>query len=137
MASRVEILIIEDDEDDFILTRELILDIDVDAYAIEWASTFEAGLARLATRTFDVCLVDFRLGARTGVELLREARGRGHELPVIFLTGQREHEFDVEAMRAGASDYLVKGELMPIQLERSIRYAIERARALAELRELN
>src|SRR5207244_2436622 len=62
-------------------------------------------------------------------ELLRAALERGCKAPIILLTGQGEREIDVEAMKAGASDYLVKGRLDAGALERSIRYAIERKRA--------
>ena len=74
----------------------------------------------------DVCLVDYRLGAETGIDLLRAALERGCQAPIILLTGQGEHEIDLEAMKAGAADYLVKGRLDAGLLERSIRYAIER-----------
>src|SRR5689334_18115447 len=77
----------------------------------------------------DVCLLDYRLGARTGVELLRAALEQGCKSPIILLTGQGEHEIDMEAMKAGAADYLVKGRLDAGTLERSIRYAAERRRA--------
>src|SRR5207249_11403069 len=79
----------------------------------------------------DICLIDYRLGARNGIELLRQALERGCVAPVILLTGQGEHEIDLQAMKAGAADYLVKGRLDAGLLERSIRYAIERKRAAA------
>ncbi len=83
----------------------------------------------------DVCLLDYRLGERTGLELLREADGTGPGCPVIFLTGHDNAGADVEAIRAGASDYLVKGQITGDLLERSIRYAIERERLEERLRQ--
>jgi len=63
------------------------------------------------------------------VELLKAAMDRGCQSPVILLTGAGEHEIDLQAMKAGAADYLVKAELQAKSLERSIRYAVQRKRA--------
>jgi two-component system cell cycle sensor histidine kinase/response regulator CckA len=83
----------------------------------------------MAQNRHEVCLVDYRLGAQNGIELLRAAIERGCAAPIILLTGQGEHEIDLEAMKAGAADYLVKSRLDARLLERSIRYALERQRA--------
>ena len=85
-----------------------------------------------------VCLLDYHLGERTGLELLREAVARGCRTPIILLTGNGDREIDVEAMKAGAADYLVKGRFDAHSLERSIRYtigfAVQRQRTLEALR---
>src|SRR6266496_3472350 len=91
--------------------------------------SFATGLEAITRNQHDVCLGDYRLGADNGIELLRAALERGCKAPIILLTGQGEHEIDLEAMKAGAADYLVKGRLDSGLLERSIRYAIERKRA--------
>jgi two-component system CheB/CheR fusion protein len=95
---------------------------------LEWAKDYAAGLAAMASNRHDLYLVDYRLDARSGLELLKEAVQHGCDSPVIMLTGQGDHEVDMEAMRAGAADYLIKGQIKPSLLERSIRYAIERHR---------
>lgn len=133
----IRLLLIEDDEDDYVLVRDLLGDVQTTRYAIEWADNYDDGLARLRTLQPDVCLLDFNLDGRTGLDLLHEANARGCDVPIIFLTGQASREFDVEAMRSGAADYLVKGEYTPAHLERTIRYAIERSNTLSTLRELN
>jgi DNA-binding NtrC family response regulator len=86
-------------------------------------------LDAIAHNQHDVYLFDYRLGERNGLELLRDAVAKGCKAPIILLTGQGDHEVDVEAMKAGAADYLEKGQLGAPLLERSIRYAIERKRA--------
>ena len=126
-----KVLLVEDDEDDYFLTRSLFAEIKGNRYKIDWQSTFTAGLEAMTANQHDVCLVDYRLGAQNGIELLREAIDRGCEAPIILLTGQGEKEVDIEAMKAGAADYLVKGRLDPGLLERSIRYSIERKRSAA------
>lgn len=123
------ILLVEDDEDDYVVTREILADIKGARYELEWASSFQAGIEAIARREHDVYLFDYRLGCHTGLELLHDAIAMDCKVPIILLTGQEDRETDLEAMRAGAADYLVKGQITPQVLERSIRYAIERRRA--------
>ncbi len=129
----LKVLIIEDDEDDYILTRDLLYDIDHMEIDIRWETTYEGGLAVLQLGDYDVCLVDYRLGPRDGMSLVREVRPETLQTPIIFLTGQDSRDLDVKAMQAGAADYLVKGTVTAPLLERSIRYAIQRQRLLQEM----
>jgi signal transduction histidine kinase len=124
----IRVLLIEDDEDDYVFTRDLLTEIGGERFELEWASTYERGLTRVLEDCFDVCLLDFRLGARTGLDLLREARSANGRAPIILMTGQGDQEIDLEAMRSGAADYLVKGEIDAAGLERSIRYAVQHRR---------
>jgi len=125
------VLLVEDDEDDYILTRDLLSEIQGQHFALDWAKTFASGSQAMARNQHDIVLVDYRLGAQNGVELLRAAIEGGCQLPIILLTGSGQHHVDLEAMEAGASDYLVKAQLQAHSLERSIRYAIQRKRAAA------
>ena len=127
----IKVLLIEDDEDDFVLTRGVLADIPGQQFTLDWAKNFENGLQQMAANRHDVVLMDYRLGAQNGVELLRAAIDAGCQAPVILLTGSGRHTVDVEAMQAGAADYLVKAQLRADSLERSIRYAIQRKRATA------
>jgi signal transduction histidine kinase len=129
----IRVLLVDDDEDDYILTRDLLSDVEGWQLDLEWFATYEAALQAIQAGRHDICLVDYRLGARTGLELLQAAVAAGCRAPIILLTGQGDHEIDVEAMQAGAADYLIKGQLNPAMLERSIRYAMERARTLEDL----
>jgi signal transduction histidine kinase/DNA-binding response OmpR family regulator len=128
-APTIRVLIVEDDEEDFFLTSELLKDIRSVNFCIERAGTFEAGFLAMAANSQEICLVDFRLNGHDGIELLQAARAAGAEAPVILLTGAGGEEADHAAMKAGAADYLVKGQVEAAQLERAIRYAIERKRA--------
>ncbi len=131
----IRVLLIEDDEDDYILVRDMLSEVPNARYDIEWARTYDQGLEAMEDREHDVCLLDYRLGERDGLELLYESSGKGYRVPIIFLTGQGNYEVDMEAMRAGASDFLTKGEISLSLLERTIRYAIEQSRVLKNLRE--
>jgi diguanylate cyclase (GGDEF)-like protein len=128
---------VEDDEDDYVLTRDLLAEGFGGHVTVEWASTRSAGLELLTEAVFDVALLDFNLGRETGLDLLREARARGCHTPVIMLTGQDDRTSDLNAMHAGAADYLVKGRVTGDMLERAIRYARERHRLLEEISALS
>lgn len=129
----MKVLLIDDAE----LARDILvvmLDEIQSASEVTWRSDFDSGLGALLSGTYDVCLLDYRLGEQSGLDLLREARSRNARTPVIVLTGHGSQEVDFEAMRAGAADYLVKGEFNPETLDRSLRYVLERARAEEALR---
>lgn len=129
------ILLVDDDEDDYLLTRALCQRVQHHRLQLDWADSFEQGRKRIANNEHDVVLIDFRLGAKNGLELLREVAPHCHA-PCILLTGQGGHSIDMEAMRAGAVDYLAKDDMNAPLLERTIRYAIERKRSEEHLQRL-
>ena len=131
----LHVLLVDDDEDDCALTGDLVSQIRVPRRAeLRCATTYDAGLAALRRNGTDVCLLDYRLGAKDGLELLIEARSQGCACPIIVLTGKGADGTDTLAMSRGADDYLSKEHLSVALLERSIRYAIERAHHVDELR---
>lgn len=132
----VRVLLVEDDRDDYLLTRDLLADVPGKPFDLDWAADYEAGLEALEHCEHDVCLLDYRLGARTGLDLLREATVKGCEAAVIFLTGQADPEIDRAAMAAGAVDFLEKDQLNALLLERAIRYAVQQKRHADELERL-
>jgi len=129
----VRVLLIDDDEDDYLLTRDLIADIPGGGYTLDWASDFDAALDRIGHAEHDVYLIDFRLGAKSGLDLLRAKRERGVPGAVILLTGVGQPEIDREAEEAGAAGYLEKGHLDPVLLERALRYAMRKQAQEEEL----
>lgn len=133
----IAILLIDDDEEDYLITRDLIEDINHQFYTLDWISDYQKALEIMAQETHDVYLVDYRLGAHTGLDLLREALDLGIEAPVILLTGQGDFQIDTQALERGAADYLIKSELDATHLERSIRYSIEQAKNVNLLRKFN
>jgi signal transduction histidine kinase len=128
------ILLIDDDEDDFIHIRDLLNEVRSPHYKVVWESTYAGGLKALQEKSFDACLLDYRLGEKTGLDLLQEAQKRAHSYPIIFLTGLGDFDLDLKAMEGGASDYLVKSHLTSPLLERSIRYSIKQAHDYEELK---
>ncbi len=128
------VLLVDDNSDDHLLTRALLMETEGQSFTLECVPTYETALAALRQHAYDVCLVDEHLGAHTGLDFLKEACAQGCMAPMILLTGQGDHAMDVQAMHAGAADTLVKGQLTAPVLSRSIRYAIERGRAVESLR---
>jgi two-component sensor histidine kinase/CheY-like chemotaxis protein len=128
----LRVLLVEDDPDDYALTRDLLGD-SGRRFNLDWVSTYDAGLEAIRRQEHDVYLLDYRLGGRDGLELLREASAAGARKPMILLTGQGGREIDLEAMRAGAADYVVKSQLDAALLDRAIRYAIAHKRNEEEL----
>lgn len=141
---RFHILIIDDDEDDYLIIKSLLEDISSEPLHLDWASSYAHGEKLLAENRHSVCLMDYQLGAKNGIELLKVSTNLGFTGPIILLTGIHQKEVDMLALEAGAVDYLVKNNLTAEQLARAIRYAtgrremeverIERLRAEAENR---
>lgn len=121
----IRILLVEDDEDDYTLTKELLAEVEDEQFDLVWAPTYEDAVLEIRRGGYDVFLVDYRLGRRSGLDLLCGELQEGRLGPVIILTGQDAREVDVEAMKHGAAGYLVKSELRSRHLARTLRYAIE------------
>jgi len=131
-----KVLLIDDDRVQFFVTQALIEGFGGDGYTLEWVSTYETGIERLLSGAYEVCLLDYQLGQRDGLELIREATARGCRTPIIFLTAESSPAVDIEAMEAGALDYLIKGEITPGMLGRSLRYALKLGSTLDRLSRL-
>src|ERR1700743_3616455 len=95
------ILIVEDDEDDFLIIEACIKDIPDKEFRIGWCYNYDEAIARIGKRLYDVYFVDYLLGEKTGLELLREAIAMGTEEPLVLLTGIGNRQVDVEAMNIG------------------------------------
>jgi signal transduction histidine kinase len=130
------ILLIEDDEEDFILLKKHLSRIRDFHYEVIWASSYDHGLACMEESAHDICMVDYWLGAYNGIELIKAARRRGYEQPIVLLTGASNSDIDIQALQVGADDYIDKGKLQGELLQRVIRYAIERKKAEHEREKL-
>ena len=126
---RIKILLIDDDEDDFFIISQYFKDISEFDIECVWSYNISDAQKKLNSNDFDVCFIDYRLGARTGLELLTEAIQNGCIKPIILLTGKGNTLIDKQSVEAGAYDYLIKAELNADKLERCIRYALERFKA--------
>lgn len=129
----ISVLLIEDDEDDYFLTKCVFDDFKDNGYKLEWTTDVSEALVAMKSGKHDIYLLDYRLGEYDGLQILREAIAGGCTAPILLLTGQTDKEVDFEAMQAGAADYLVKGQFEAPLLERVIRYSIQHSRSLERM----
>jgi PAS domain S-box-containing protein len=134
MDDLTHILIIDDDEDDFFITSEYIKKINDRKFRIDWCFKYKDAIDHIKERNYDLYFIDYYLGARTGLDLIKEAVVIQCEEPLVLLTGKGNQFIDREAMQAGAMDYLIKSDLTVEKVERCIRYSLERATSVKALR---
>jgi signal transduction histidine kinase len=132
----VKVLLIEDNPGDARIIREVLAEVSGISFDVDWADSVLAGLGRLRVGGIDVVLLDLSLPDSRGLETFERVRDEVPEVPVVVLTGLDDETFALGAVREGAQDYLVKGQVDSNLLARSIRYAIERKRVEEKLQEL-
>jgi two-component sensor histidine kinase/CheY-like chemotaxis protein len=130
----VRVLLVDDDEDDYVIARVLLSKVTNPRCELEWCGTYEAGLAAVLENRHDVYLLDYALGAHDGIELIHAAARNDVTGPVLLLTAHDDAELDILAATAGATDYLVKSHMTTPLLGRAIRYALARHESSEALR---
>jgi len=131
----INVLLVEDNRADARLVQEALRDateaLGSPGFEVAWVDRIAEGLRHLTGAGADVTLLDLSLPDARGLEALTAVRAHMPHIPVVVLTGLDDEELALRAVRQGAQDYFVKGELQGATLARAIRYAIERARELA------
>lgn len=135
MSEKLSVLIVDDDEDDYFILSEYLLDIPGKSVEITWASTFAKAKELLSNQSFSICFFDYQLGAKTGLDLLEVAVNLKLQTPIILLTGKSNENIDQQALQLGVADYMEKSDIDSRKLDRSIRYALERTSVLKSLQE--
>ncbi|HUR67291.1 MAG TPA: ATP-binding protein [Chitinophagaceae bacterium] len=130
----IRVVIIDDDEEDYMIINDYINEIEGKNFIVDWCPTYPAALEKIKSNAYHLYFVDYFLGNKTGLDLLKEARSFNFDRPVILLTGFGSRDIDIKAMESGATDYLIKSELSTEKLDRCIRYALERTSFLIELK---
>ncbi|ELR69271.1 Multi-sensor Hybrid Histidine Kinase [Fulvivirga imtechensis AK7] len=131
---QINVFLIDDDEDDFVIVKDYLAELNGQTtFNLKWESDYQRAVESVCTNHYNICLVDYRLGAKNGLDFIKSVRSSGCEVPLILLTGKGDREIDYEAMRLGASDYLIKTEIDASMLGRSIRYAISHSNSIKEL----
>jgi PAS domain S-box-containing protein len=136
----MKILLIEDSQADARLFRELLNELarpeqGVASPEVIWADCLAKGLETLSEQKVDVVLLDLSLPDSHGLETLYQTQDRAGAIPIVVLTGNNEEMLAIKAVRQGAQDYLVKGEVSGPSLWRATCYAVERARTLTRWEE--
>lgn len=129
----INVLLVEDSEDDYFITNMLLSEIKEKKFNLQWADSYEAALEKMRPNRYDVYLIDYQLGGRNGLELVKKILADGCTTPIIFLTGQGNESVAVEAMKLGAQDYLVKGTFTTEALNRAIDNAMEKVAMLFQI----
>jgi PAS domain S-box-containing protein len=131
----IRVLLLEDNPGDARLFREFLHEDSLVKVELDHVERLKTGLEYLAQGKPDVILLDLGLPDSQGLETFTQVYAQAQDMPIVVLTGLNDTEQAVEAVRAGAQDYLVKGELSGGLLVRAIHYAIERKRAEEALQE--
>lgn len=130
----VRVLLVDDDPEDLTIVRKLLRRAEGLDIELVTAASYDEAVAELERSTFDLHLVDFVLGEKNGLDLVRWIRTKDRDVPVILLTNMDRPARDLEALREGASDYLPKHRLSTAELQRAIHHARERAAGVRRLR---
>ncbi|MGQ0509916.1 MAG: two-component system response regulator [Betaproteobacteria bacterium] len=133
----IRVLLLEDNPDDAFLIRRAFGSPRLRGFELmdtaQRVSTAVAALAKNRGRAFDIVLTDLDLPDSVGVETVTALHRTAPDMPIVVLTGQPDEALGVAALRRGAQDYLIKGQVEPTLLARTLRHAIERKRLLVEL----
>lgn len=131
----ISVLLIDDNKEEYYLLREVVSEVTNVYLKLDWVNSYEEGIEEIKKEKHDAYLIDYLLGARTGLELLKEVKQfKPRHCLFVLLTGQGNLDIEMEAMTMGADDYLAKDGLTAELLERSIRYGLERKRYVIELK---
>ena len=133
MNTTLRVLLVDDEEASFFFLKRLLSRVPQKGFTTDWASTYDDGLKALSENRHDVCLLDHRLGPRTGLDLLREAAAQNIQIPIIILTSSDDPKVDLQAAELGAADFVLKDRMEPVMLERVIRYSVQHAATLKAL----
>lgn len=132
MSKSIRVLLVDDDEDDYLIIRNFISKIHDSPFKLEWVAEIEAASAIIEEGAHDIYLIDYRLGEADGLELLSRFDLVQRTEPFIILTGAGDERVERKAMRMGVADYLVKGTLDSELLSRVLHYALQRKRIEAQ-----
>jgi PAS domain S-box-containing protein len=133
-SHQIHALLIEDDPDDILLLKETLLEVGLGKIKLDYADRLSRGLIQLSGQSYDIILLDLNLPDSRGLDTLNTTIKRFPKLPVVVLSGLADDAITIEAVRRGAQDYLVKGEISGPLVMRVVQYAIERKQVEAALR---
>ena len=132
----IRTLLINAHRDQYIEMARLLGDVTASDYEMTWCADYQYALEAMLAPIHDIILLDYEHAPDTCEELLRAASAHGCSTPIVCLTAKDNPELDQAAIRGGAADYLIKDQLDTVQIERTIRYAMDRKSAESELARL-
>lgn len=132
-SRKINILVVEDNLGDFVLIEEYLSQ-EMSGASVCHAKTLGEAKLMAANQHFEVILLDLTLPDASGEELISETLKISGENPIIVLTGYSNKDFSIKTLSLGVADYLLKDELTPLQLFKSIVYSIERKKINSDLK---
>jgi signal transduction histidine kinase len=126
LQNTVRVLLVDDDDEDFFIIKRLFLSMKGLQCELEWISNSEEAIESIKSGKHDVYLIDYRLDARTGLDVLHEVNAADRYEPFILLTGVGDQGVERASLKLAASDYIVKRDLTSDSLARAIYYALGR-----------
>jgi DNA-binding NtrC family response regulator len=132
----LSLLLVDDDEDDYMITSGKLRQIEGLDYNARWVTTYEDAVEALTQGQYMLCITDYNLQrSKTGIDLVEEMTQRNCTAPFIVLTGQSTLALCIDAGKKGAVDFLDKGTVTPSQLSIAIERALRAARTADKLRQ--
>ncbi|WP_414468764.1 response regulator [Methanobacterium sp. ACI-7] len=132
-AKPIKILMIEDSKEDVFIIQEMLRDNSRFPFELIHVERLKVGFEKLFQENFDLLLLDLNLPDSWGFDTFIRTYDQAPELPIVILSGFDDEDTAIKAVREGAQDYLIKGEIDGSLLARSIYYAIERKEIEKEL----
>lgn len=126
MEKTTKVLFVDREHGEYLLIADILAQVQLVEYELTWCNQLDIALPRIMSQEYDVILLDYYWGEQSARDLLNAARVQACQTPIVVMTDEMETEVDREAIRAGASDYMIKGQIDSQLLERTLRYAIER-----------
>lgn len=128
----LKVLLVDNNPEDASMIREMLAEVNSDAFSLECTGQLSTGLARLAKGDIDMVFLDLSLPDSRGLDTFSRTHAKAPQVPIIVLTGLDDEQVAVQAVRKGAQDYLVKGHVDSNLLVRAMHYAVKRKRAVKE-----
>jgi two-component system cell cycle sensor histidine kinase/response regulator CckA len=133
-ADQIHVLLVEDNPGDARLVQGMLEHEESSGFIVKQVTTLEEGLRALASGSrIQVILLDLGLPDETGLQTLRRIMPMAQDASVVVITGLQDEELGIAAIREGAHDYLIKGQINGSQLRRILRYAVEQHKMQSEL----
>ncbi|MEL6271174.1 MAG: ATP-binding protein, partial [Chloroflexota bacterium] len=128
MENSYRVLLVDDEPESYDLVGGMLMSSKEDRFTLDWFDNYDDGLRAVLRDEHDVCLLDYNLSEDhnfSGLHLMQTARKRGSRMALIMLTGQGSRDIDMNALEAGAAEYLDKSRLKPTLLRRTLRYVVK------------
>lgn len=126
-TEKIRVLLVEDNKDFAKLVRVYLQRYEKDKFDITWKENYSDTISELeAHRDFDIILMDYFLPGKNGLEITKELKAKKYDIPIVFLTVNKDFELAVDVMKLGVDDYLVKEEISSPVLPKTVLSVIEK-----------